>query len=140
MLISILASTFFTHPDDGLDVTHFLQFLAFTCGAVHLFGGFTLHIIPPPKDLPDVDLEDSEGSTESDERTAFLPRKRNHAAEVEADVTSVSTVEDGSAMGLFKDHSFWALVFVMFVILGSVSSLYLCHWMVLISRLARVKR
>jgi hypothetical protein len=140
MLISILASTFFTHPDDGLDVTHFLQFLAFTCGAVHLFGGFTLHIIPPPEDLPDVDLEDSEGSTEGDERTAFLPRKRNHATEVEADVTPVYTVEDGSAMGLFKDYSFWALVFVMFVILGSVSLLYPCHWVVLISRLARVKR
>lgn len=132
MFISILASRFFTHLDEGLDVTRFLQFLAFTCGAVHLFGGFTLHIIPPPEDHPSVILEDSEGSAHVDERTTLLQGKRNHTAEIEVDVISVSTIDDSSVIALLKDHNFWALAFIMFVILGSVSLFYLYHWMVLI--------
>lgn len=132
MFISILASNFFTHPHEGLDVIHFLRFLAFTCGAVHLIGGFTLHIIPPSEDVPSVVLEDPEGLTHVDERTALLQGKRNDATQIEVHVTPVSPVEDVSAIALFKDYHFWALVFIMFVILGSVSFLYLYHQMGLI--------
>ncbi|OAX43567.1 MFS general substrate transporter [Rhizopogon vinicolor AM-OR11-026] len=119
MFISILASRFFTHPDEGLDVTHFLQFLAFSCGAVHLLGGFTLHIIPPPEDPPSVVLEDPEGLAQVEEQTALLQGQRNDADEVGVGVFPVSLVKDGSAIALLKDRNFWTLAFMMFVILGS---------------------
>ncbi|KAG0705902.1 MFS general substrate transporter [Suillus ampliporus] len=119
MFISILASRFFSHPDEGLDVTHLLQFLALSCGAVHLFGAFTLHIIPLPEDLPSVVLEDPEGPVHVDEQTALLHGKRNRTPEIEVRVVAASTVKDGSVIDLVKDHHFWALAFVLFVILGS---------------------
>jgi hypothetical protein len=123
MFISILASRFFSHPDEGLDVTHFLQFLAIFCGAVHLFGAFTLHIIPLPENPPSVVLEDPEGSVHVDEQTALLRGKRSRTAEIETGVVVASPIKGGSVVDLAKDHYFWALVFVLFVILGSVSSL-----------------
>ncbi|KAG2157356.1 MFS general substrate transporter [Suillus clintonianus] len=119
MFISILASRFFSHPDEGLDVTRFLRFLALFCGAVHLFGAFTLHIIPLPEDPPSAVLEDPEGSVHVDEQTALLQGKRNGAAEVETRIVAASPVKGGSAVDLAKDHYFWALAFVLFVILGS---------------------
>lgn len=119
MFISILASRFFSHPDEGLDVTHFLQFLAIFCGAVHLFGAFTLHIIPLPENPPSVVLEDPEGSVHVDEQTALLRGKRSRTAEIETDVVVASPIKGGSVVDLAKDHYFWALVFVLFVILGS---------------------
>ncbi|KAG1754510.1 MFS general substrate transporter [Suillus lakei] len=118
MFISILASKFFSHPDEGLDITRFLQFLALFCGAVHLFGAFTLHIIPLPEDPPSVVLEDPEGPVHVDEQTALLHGKRNHTAEVETGIV-VTPVKDSSVVELAKDHYFWALAFVLFVILGS---------------------
>ena len=135
MFISILASRFFTHPQDGLDVTHFLQFLSFTCGAVHLLGGLTLHVIPPSEDVSSA-LEDAEGLVHVDERTALLQGTRNHTTHIEACDTD-SPVKDVSVIALFKDYSFWALIFVTFVILGSVSSFYLYPQMVLISEVAK---
>ncbi|KAJ8593008.1 MFS general substrate transporter [Rhizopogon salebrosus TDB-379] len=119
MLISILASRFFSHPDEGLDVIRFLRFLAVTCGAVHLFGGFTLHIIHPPEQLSTVALEDFEWSARADERTALLQGTRNNATEVEVGIVPVSVAKDDSIFALFKDHTFWVLAFIMFVMLGS---------------------
>jgi hypothetical protein len=123
MFISILASKFFSHPDEGLDVTRFLQFLALFCGAVHLFGAFTLHIIPLPEDPLSVALEDPEGSVHIDEQTALLHGKRNRTPEVETGIVVASPVKGSSVVDLAKDHYFWALAFVLFVILGSVSVL-----------------
>jgi hypothetical protein len=127
MLISILASRFFSHPDEGLDVIRFLRFLAVTCGAVHLFGGFTLHIIHPPEQLSTVVLEDFEWSARADERTALLQGTRNNATEVEVGIVPVSVAKDDSIFALFKDHTFWVLAFIMFVTLGSVSLSHLYH-------------
>ncbi|KIK49343.1 hypothetical protein CY34DRAFT_797291 [Suillus luteus UH-Slu-Lm8-n1] len=119
MFISILASKFFSHPDEGLDVTRFLQFLALFCGAVHLFGAFTLHIIPLPEDPPSAALEDPEGSVHINEQTALLQGKRNRTPEVETGIVVASPVKGSSVVDLAKDHYFWALAFVLFVILGS---------------------
>lgn len=119
MFISILASRFFSHPDEGLDVTHFLQFLALFCGAVHLFGAFTLHIIPLLEDPPSSVLEDPEESVHIDERTALLHGKHNRTAEVETGIIVASPIKGSSVVDLVKDHYFWALAFVLFVILGS---------------------
>lgn len=119
MFISILASRFFSHPDEGLDVTRFLQFLALFCGAVHLFGAFTLHIIPLPEDPTSVVSEDPEGSVHIDEQTALLHGKRGRIAEVETGVVVASPTKGSSVVDLVRDRYFWALAFVLFVILGS---------------------
>jgi MFS family permease len=127
MLISILASRFFSHPDEDLDVIRFLRFLAVTCGAVHLFGGFTLHIIQPPDQLSNVVLEDFEWSAHADERTALLQGTRDDATEVEVGIVPVPVAKDDSIFALFKDRTFWVLAFIMFVMLGSVSLSHLYH-------------
>ena len=95
-----------------------------------------MHVIPPPP---------GEGSnlatTASDpevpnERTTLLPHKSNGNADepdqVQVDVVPVS---DGlleiknSALDLLSDRNFWVLLFIVFVILGSVGR----YWDTLVS-------
>ncbi|KAH7923524.1 MFS general substrate transporter [Leucogyrophana mollusca] len=108
MFFSIVASRFFSDPDTGLDVTHYLQFLAVLCGIVHLVGAFNLSI-PPPIEETD-GSGDVEDSAAADERSALLPRKPNVNADAQ---------DDDSLVDLLKDRNFWALAFITFVILGS---------------------
>ncbi|KAF9242096.1 MFS general substrate transporter [Melanogaster broomeanus] len=122
--ISILASRYFSSPDDGLDVTHFLQFLAILCGCVHLLGALTMQVIPPAsEDAADAVLDDPE---EPNERTGLLQNKTNgndsRQAEVQVEVVPVIGEEaeaKQSALDVLKDRNFWALAFVSFVVLGS---------------------
>ncbi|KIJ68880.1 hypothetical protein HYDPIDRAFT_178843 [Hydnomerulius pinastri MD-312] len=114
--LSILASQYFTDPDSGLDVTHFLQFLAILCGCVHLFGGLTLH-----EAVAGLAVADPE---EPDERTALLPNKTNGNGHGEVQVEVVPVVDETpqvkqSALDVLKDRNFWALAFVVAVVLGS---------------------
>ncbi|KIK97495.1 hypothetical protein PAXRUDRAFT_824888 [Paxillus rubicundulus Ve08.2h10] len=123
--LSILASRYFSSPDNELDVTHFLQFLAILCGCVHLLGGLTLHVIPPTsKDVATVAAL-SDNPEEPDERTALLPNKTNGNGQIEVRVDITSDVVEGgpkakqSALDVLKDRNFWALAFVVFVVLGT---------------------
>jgi len=74
-------------------------------------------------------LEDSNGSAHVDERTALLQQQRSGAAEVEDTVIPVSAVNDSSVVDLVKDYNFWALAFIMSVLLGSMScSIHITGW------------
>ena len=48
LVISLVANRFFTHPESGLDVTHFLGFLAVAAGIMHLFSAACMQG-PEPK-------------------------------------------------------------------------------------------
>jgi hypothetical protein len=126
--LSLLASRYFSSPDGEIDITRFLQFLAILCGCVHLVGGFTMHIIPSaPKEESNSAIIASDPEVPN-ERTVLLPNKTNgnddERDQVQVDVVSVSDdspESKESVLDLLSDRNFWALVFIVFVVLGSVS-------------------
>ncbi|KAI5987318.1 MFS general substrate transporter [Pisolithus marmoratus] len=118
--LSILATRYFSHPDTGLDVPHFLRFLALLCGCVHIVGAFTMHVLPPVEEnisQPfDVDAEDQ--AELEDERTSLLS-KTHSATSVEVVPATDEDLRSQTALDVLKDSNFWVLAFVVFVILGS---------------------
>jgi len=115
MFFSLVASTFFSTPQNGLDVTHYLQFLCILCGSVHLLGALALTI--PASDRVDSDVvSEAEDDPEAaaDENTSLIPGKRPQAQ------VQVIPVEEADAVAdLLRDGNFWLLAFVTFVVLGS---------------------
>jgi hypothetical protein len=119
LFLSLLASRYFTDPTAGLDVTHFMIFLAIASGITHLVGAFTLRI--PTSQCGATSESESvvSGSDEEssiDERQHLLPNKTPRP-DVQAD-------EGNSVLHLFRDPSFWSLAFIVLIILGSVSFLF----------------
>jgi hypothetical protein len=117
LFLSVLASSFFTDPEKGLDVTRFLRLHAMVAGCIHLIGAITLRLpsVSEPKAMSPID--DPEQTTEPDERSALLPGKPP------SDVALVQVDEHNSAMDLLRDRNFWTLFLVSLVVLGSVGHL-----------------
>jgi hypothetical protein len=122
---SLLASRYFSSPDDELDVTSFLQFLAILCGCVHLLGGLTLQVLPPASENVATAAALSDNPEEPDERVALLPNKTGGNGigqiELQVEVVEEEPTAKQSALDVLKDRNFWALAFVAFVISGCVS-------------------
>jgi hypothetical protein len=130
--LSLLASRYFSSPDDELDVIHFLQFLAILCGCVHLLGGLTLHVIPPASENVATVTGLLDNPEEPDERASLLLNmiddngNGNGQIEVQVDVVEDEPTAKQSALDVLKDRNFWALAFVAFVVPSCVGrSLYL---------------
>lgn len=126
--LSVLASRYFSSPDGQLDVTHFLQFLAILSGCVHLVGGFTLHVIPSAPEEVSKSIIPAGDPETPNERTALLSNKTNRNDhqddQVQVDVVPISdeSLESkNSTSDLLSDRNFWALAYIVFVVLGSVS-------------------
>jgi hypothetical protein len=119
LFLSLLASRYFTDPTTGLNVTHFMIFLAVASGITHLIGAFTLRIptsqcgVASESDSV-VSGNDEESST--DERQPLLPNKTPCP-----DVQAVHADEGSSVLHLFRDPSFWSLAFIVLMIIGCVS-------------------
>ncbi|KAH0826915.1 MFS general substrate transporter [Lanmaoa asiatica] len=124
--LSILASRYFSSSNGDINIIQFLQFLAILCGCVHLVGGFTLHIIPS---VPEEELKSATLASDPEvpnERTTLLSNRTNgndnEHDQVQDDVVSVSDESKdskNSTLDVLSDHTFWALVFIAFVVLGS---------------------
>ncbi|KAI5983058.1 MFS general substrate transporter [Pisolithus albus] len=118
--LSIVATRYFYHPDTGLDLVHFLQFLAFLCGGVHIIGGFTMHVLPPAEERVsrsfDTDTEDQ--AELADECTSLLP-KTDSITSIEVVSATDDDLRSQSTLDVLKDPNFWVLAFVVSVILGS---------------------
>ncbi|KAH7889317.1 MFS general substrate transporter [Phlebopus sp. FC_14] len=114
--LSILASTYYSNPDTGLDVTRFLRFLAILCGCVHVIGAFTMR---PIEELPEPIPTDAEEQAEVSERTSLLPNKTNATPDSQGAPVADAEIKTQSALDVLKDRHFWALAFVVFIILGS---------------------
>jgi hypothetical protein len=119
LFLSLLASRYFTDPTTGLNATHFMIFLAFASGIIHLIGAFTLRIPTSQSGVASesdsvVSGNDEESST--DERQPLLHNKTPRL-----DVQAVHADEGSSVLHLFKDPSFWSLAFIVLIVLGSVS-------------------
>jgi hypothetical protein len=118
LFLSLLASTYFTDPTTGLDVTRFLMFLAIASGIVHVIGAFTLRIPTSQCGVasqPDSVVSGRDEESSIDERQPLLPQKapRSGGQAVRAD--------EGSVLHLFRDPYFWSLAFIILIITGSVS-------------------
>ncbi|KAI0050909.1 MFS general substrate transporter [Auriscalpium vulgare] len=120
LFLSFVASTFFTDPVTGLNVTKFLTFLAITAGSVHFVGAFNLRLpstVSPtalePQETTPLSDNDVEGQSGADERDPLLPHKPR------AEVTVVPVEEDGSALDLLRDPQFWWLACIVMITLGS---------------------
>jgi hypothetical protein len=118
LFLSLLASRYFTDPTTGLNVTHFMVFLAVASGIIHLIGAFTLRIPTSQCEVASesdgvISGNDEESSTE--ERQPLLPNKTTRS-----DVHAVHA-DGSSVLQLFRDPSFWSLVFMVLITLGSVS-------------------
>lgn len=122
LFLSLLASRYFTDPTTGLNVTHFMIFLAFASGITHLIGAFTLRIPTSQYGVAsesDSVVSGSDEESSTDERQPLLPNKTPRL-----DVQAVRADEGSSVLHLFRDPSFWALAFTVLFILGSVSFLF----------------
>jgi hypothetical protein len=117
LFLSVLASSFFTDPEKGLNVTRFLKFHAMMVGCIHLIGAITLRL-PVREHKPLSPMCDPEHAAEPDERSALLPAKPPSGVDI-----PVQSDEHNSAMDLLRDRNFWTLFFITLVVLGSVSSL-----------------
>ena len=120
LFLSLLASRYFTDSSMGLDVTHFLCFLAVASGITHLVGAFTLHISKPLCNTTSI----SEDATSCDEESSIDERRpllRNKAPL--SSMRAIPSDEGTSVLYLFRDPYFWLLALVMLIILGSVSYL-----------------
>ncbi|KAI0314268.1 MFS general substrate transporter [Amylostereum chailletii] len=127
LFLSLLASRFFTDSQTGLDVTHFLTFLALLSGAVHLIGAFLLRV--PSKEAPGIFQEDEEGPSSTDHTRAPSPSSTasserqpllSKSPQVDVEIVEVLASEpDGTLLDLAKDPYFWLLAMVTFCVLGA---------------------
>lgn len=118
LFLSLVATTFFTDEDTGLDVPRFVGCLAILCGLVNLLGAFTLNtpdlrVLKEP--LSESDLEGSE----PDENTSLLSGSLKGPS-VEVHVVPVEEPRQGAMADLFKDPYFWVLGVFLALTLGSV--------------------
>lgn len=111
LFLSLIASTWFTDPETGLNVSRFLGFQAFLSGTVHLLGSIALRAIPSPAEpMKLLNMETSE-TLEPDEHSLLLPPSSSQ----------VAPGGDGSVRDLLRDPGFWALCGVLMATLGPVS-------------------
>ena len=112
LFLSLAASHFFTDSERGLDVTHFLNFVALLAGSVHLLGALTLSIPSPPSVV--FATAESDAEQYISEQTPLL----GDADEAKP----VSTVQR-PVVELLRDPCFWILLPVIGTTLGLVCCL-----------------
>ncbi|KZT26282.1 MFS general substrate transporter [Neolentinus lepideus HHB14362 ss-1] len=118
LFLSVIASTFFTNPDAGLQVSSYLMCLAVLVGLVNLCGAVILR--SSKKSVQDREESGAETSQqvqdveEPDERAPLLPGKAPTAT------IDVSTVDEGATVvDLLKNRHFWVLVMITLLVCGA---------------------
>jgi hypothetical protein len=121
LFLSLLATTFYTNADTGLDVAGFSAFLALLCGSVNLFGTLALHT-PDLRATQEPLLESElEPGSEPDETTSLLSGVPKGPS-VEVRAVPIEEPKTGSMLDLLKDPYFYVLFVILAMILGSVES------------------
>jgi len=117
LVLSYIASLFFSLPDGQPNVTHFVLFLGIFAGSTHFFCFILLKIFPPSAIAP---IEHSD--EESIERPTLHPHEQTPLlVNANKSTTIVRSVDhDQSVRSLLKKLDYWLLVLSMFFLLGSV--------------------
>lgn len=123
LFLSLIASTFFSSEEEGLDVTRFTTFMAILAGIVHIIGALNLRTPA----LAKVEIVSQDESSEDEENTPYpdsertpliAPKNRRNVQ-----VTVIPVEHDQTVLDLLKDPHFWLLALIVLVGLGSVSML-----------------
>ena len=122
LFLSFFATSVFTDPQSGLDLTRYLTFLALLVGTVNLFGACVL-TVPDGHAI----LETADGMSEEtiDETTSLLSTPRKPDEEVH--VVVVQEPDEVSLAGLVKDPYFWVLFVFMSITVGAVCACKHCR-------------
>lgn len=135
LLLSAIASTYFTYPETGLNVTHFLAFLAVVSGAVHLISALCMqgsdhHISDNPNLASAEDPQPSSSSTtgtgttlvedEEDPETRPLLLNKKPSSDLDVPIFCVPEPQHGSVGDLLRDPYFWLLTLIVATVLGTV--------------------
>ena len=128
LVISLVANRFFTHPESGLDVTHFLGFLAVAAGIMHLFSAACMQGPEPkhahsrlghaPEGEEDYCNPSENVDTASDGEAQ--PLLDNNKPMVTAGMVPIPEPQHGSVGDLLKDPYFWILFSVLVILIGGV--------------------
>ena len=118
IFFSFFASSIFTEPNSGLDLTSYLIFLALVGGTVNLFGAC---VLTAPNGHAVLETADGESEATIDETTSLLSGLRKHDEEVR--VIAVQEPNEVSFAELLKDPHFWVLFVFMSLTVGWVSAL-----------------
>jgi len=115
LFLSFFATNIFTDPQSGLDLMHYLIFLALLGGTVNLFGACVLTV---PDGHVVAEMADETPEESIDETTSLLsvPRKRDE----EVHVITVQEPDEVSLADLVKDPYFWVLFVFISLTIGCV--------------------
>ncbi len=125
LLLSALASRFFTYPATGLNVTHFLAFLAALSGLIHLFGAICMQGAEEqiPITTPcgeDSSTANTDSLSEDPEQEPLLASTKKRTSEAVVYVIPVPEPQHGTIGDLLRDPYFWLLTIVCLVVIGVV--------------------
>lgn len=131
LFLSVAASTFFTDLQTGLNVTHFVVFLATLSGVVNVFAAALLYItresIEPSATVTLVPEATSSSSSIGSDNIYAAPASATESdpllpkgPQVDVEIIELPVVEpDGTVFDLLKDPQFWLLSFLTFVGIGT---------------------
>ncbi|KZT68203.1 MFS general substrate transporter, partial [Daedalea quercina L-15889] len=120
LLLSWIATYFFTPPGGVLDVTHFFTFMALLTGVINLCGAL---ILPGPAvaEIPTSDetalQHDPDDDAEADEETSLLASSIQSLTGLDA--LCAETPEHLSAMELVKNPYFWLFSSSVSLVVGT---------------------
>ena len=124
LLLSWLATHFFTLPEGVLDVTRFFTFMAILTGVVNLFGAIVLPG-PAAADIPMVPVNeetameaDPEDDMEAHEETSLLASSVQSLTGLDA--LFAETPEHLTAVELLKNPYFWLFSTSIALVVGAV--------------------
>ncbi|KAH8106737.1 MFS general substrate transporter [Cristinia sonorae] len=136
LLLSEVAKRYFTDPLSGLDVTHFLAFMAVLAGSVHFISGLCMqgseHSIAVTTTAAGAEHATPSSSTtgtgttlvadtEDSERRPLLTNKKP-SSDLDIPVFCVPEPQHGSVADLLKDPFFWILTLSVATILGTAET------------------
>ena len=122
LFLSLFATNTFTDPQSGLDLTHYLIFLALVGGTANLFGAFVLTV---PDHHAVLERTDEESEVTINENTSLLPAPKK--CDEESHVIAVQEPDEVSLKDLIKDPYFLVLFAFVSLTIGCVS-VYLTYW------------
>lgn len=126
LLLSAIASKFFTNSETGLNVTYFIGFLALLTGFIHLFSAICMQGAEKltPSVSQDGTISTSSNAVdfpEDSEQEPLLSSPTKSTSDADPSIVTVPEPQDGSVGDLLKDPYFWLLLIVCLVVIGAVS-------------------
>ncbi|KAH9952179.1 MFS general substrate transporter [Amylocystis lapponica] len=120
VVLSAIATQFFTDRTAGLDVNHFWTFLAVFTGIVHVYGAF---VLPgaigevKPISLPDEEIRDHDEpiSVEVNESSPLLAVTGHSGAQL----VPADEPDNHSVVGLLKDPYYWLFITAVAMVSGT---------------------